>query len=416
MSTDKNLQEKASEALKKAGVGAATAADFATTPPKTNKHASTTRNTWQNIKNLVSRVRSSDEWSPFKSRVGRIQNTPSERARGNDVSASYGQSGKLTLTIANYVFNDDALKILDAVDSSEEKRLDPKSSALGVNFSSDTLIDVKGMMKNQGAMKGYEKLVALREHLAKFGGEISVARTRDGFERTLKVTLDTENKTVDQIQKEIESVLECVGIKNRTLAHSLAKEMAYKRDMGHSQTGDQVSNIKNDGSARSGSDATGPSSQTAQHGHNVESDVDSNAQHSVDSSGSEVGDDMVLGLSAAQQSGAGPGDITPESFSLAATVGPYARSQIGGESGAKETAELQSEFLKKCSGAAASQDISNATADITLDEALVHSASAGLDGVVNSGVSQSEAASFTPTSAPGQATASARAVSTGRDA
>ncbi|KAF2281786.1 hypothetical protein GH714_042610 [Hevea brasiliensis] len=231
MSTDKKLQEKASEALKKAGVGAAATAEFVTTPPKTNKYAATTSNTWQNIKNLVSKVRSSDEWSPFKSRVGKIRNTPSERARGNDVSASYGQSGKLTLTIANYVFNDDALKILDAVDSSNKKQLDPNSAALRVNFSSGTLIDVNGLMKNREAMQGYEKLLTLREHLAQAGGEISVVRTRDGFERVLK---------------------------------------------------------------------------TAQRGHNIESGVDSTAQHSVDSSRSEAGDDMVLGLSAAQQSGANP--------------------------------------------------------------------------------------------------------------
>ncbi|ASI47557.1 hypothetical protein AOV_01360 [Anaplasma ovis str. Haibei] len=416
MSTDKKLQEKASEALKKAGVGAAATAEFVTTPPKTNKYAATTSNTWQNIKNLVSKVRSSDEWSPFKSRVGKIRNTPSERARGNDVSASYGQSGKLTLTIANYVFNDDALKILDAVDSSNKKQLDPNSAALRVNFSSGTLIDVNGLMKNREAMQGYEKLLTLREHLAQAGGEISVVRTRDGFERVLKVTLDTENKTVEQIQKEVETVFECIGMKNSTLANSIAREMVFKRDMEHSQTGKKVSNIKNNESARSGSpgsDVPGPSSQTAQRGHNIESGVDSTAQHSVDSSRSEAGDDMVLGLSAAQQSGANPGDITPESFSLAASVGQYARSQIGAKSDARETADLQSQFLEKCSGAAASRETSK-VAGINLDETLVHGASAGLDGVVHSGMQQSEAAAFTPP-ASGQA-AAARTTSAGRDA
>ncbi|ACZ49412.1 hypothetical protein ACIS_00889 [Anaplasma centrale str. Israel] len=419
MSSDKKLQEKTSEALKKVGVGAATVVDAVTTPPKTNKHAATTKNTWQNIKDLVGKVKSGDEWSPFKERVGRVRNTPSERARGNDISASYGASGKLTLTVANYVFNDDALRILDAVDSSDKKQLDPNSAALRINFSSDTLIDVKALLNNKEAMKGYEKLVGLREKLAELGGTISVNRSNDGFGRVLKVTLDTENKTEAQIQKEIEAVFECIGIKNSTLAKSFAKEMVHKRTLESSEAGKQVSNVKTK-PARSGgpgSEAPRPSSQVAQEGYSQDSGVDSTAQHSVDSGKSEAGDDMVLGSSAATTPGVSPGDIVPESFDLAKSVGSYARLQIGGRADTKAAAGLQTRFLERCGSGVAAGASKVSDAGIHLDDALLRGASMGLDGVTQDGLQQSGAAtSFTPTSAPGQAAASARAVSTGRDA
>ncbi|MCU7612135.1 AM410 family tick-upregulated protein [Anaplasma capra] len=427
MSSEKGLQHKASEALKQAKKGVSIAADAFTTPPTKSEYALTTRNTWQNIKDLFNRIKGGDEWSPFKARVGRIENTPSERKRGNDVSASYGIDGRLVIKVADYAFNGEALKILDAVDSSEDKKLDPHSSAFRLDFSSDTIIDVKKILNNKKAMKGYDNLMALRAELEKCGGEISVERSQDGFSRVLKVTLDTANKTEKEIQHEIELVLECAGLRNKKLAQSLAKEMAYKRDSEH--TGADRSRVssainaasppKDEGSRDVAGNVRSGVSATSEE-HVQDSGVDSATSHSVDSSVSRVGDDMVLGSSdaAARQAAGAPGvlsahtgDITPASFDLAAAAGEYVKSQIGVNYNGENAAKSQTAFLENYSAVRAGLGEHQAKdADLHSLSGVSHDtlrgASAGLDGVTDAG--QQQEATFSPSATAGQSVAAAR--------
>ncbi|MGN7661808.1 MAG: hypothetical protein ACTJLK_04265 [Anaplasma sp.] len=398
----RGFKQSASKAATKAGEVLGTVVEVATTPLKANKNAISTRNVGRSISNAISKVRG--KGAPYAKEYDQILNSPKERRRGNDISPSYARDGKLVVRMGNQMFSDGALEMLDAADTSPEGKIDPNSAGFYNDFSRITGFDFKRWKDNKDAHDGYKKLLDLRAELGSLGGAIAVERTQDGFGRMLKVTLNVQGKTEQEIQAEVEKVFRCLEMKGNTLlAGSIAKALVQERGKSHKGQEQRVSGklgTPESPDEKSAANVSGEVPLTdwepAQESSLQDSGVDSPGL-GVDSSGVFETENDVAHCSGVAGSGSQVEEIPVEFFSLSAPTG-HATSQFASGWNGSSAAERQTDFLhslesgnKKSQGNEVTQS-GNPQQNIDLD---VQAASLGLDGVTQGQEAKSGAA-FSP--------------------
>ncbi|QJC27686.1 type IV secretion system effector Ats1 [Anaplasma platys] len=194
----------------------------ASAPGTENPEAQTDRSQWGWFKNAIMGLFGKDK--PFYDAARSLRNTSWERKRGNDYNKTYDSDGRLSLTLRDGILSERALQMLAALDASDTKELDPSSAGIG------KLPDISNMMQHKSDKEMCDKLTDLRKRLQANGGALEVIPSSDGFSRVLKITIDPRNKTVEQIQKEVEDIFSVLGIGGPQMAESIAKELVRNRD------------------------------------------------------------------------------------------------------------------------------------------------------------------------------------------
>lgn len=300
---------KIRKSLTTIGKKAASAANYVSTTPLTQSpQAKTSKNIWSDAKNAV--MGFFGKGAPLHGRASEIKNLVWDRERGNLFNGSYESTGELVLTLRDGVLNERTLQLLSALDDSETGELDPSSKGLqgGITNPGNALA-------HKQAKRQCDKLLELRKNLEKCGGSLRVENTSDGFGRMLKISINTRNKSAEEVKKEILMVFGALGIGSPDLAESLAKELVYDRDMKELNHSSEMSHAM----------------------RTQKSDSDTQKQEEK-----QVSEDTVCG--GKQEKGSAAAGIDPQMFSLSGDSGISHATFPA--SGADHQAAQQAQFLE----------------------------------------------------------------------
>ncbi|MDB1135096.1 hypothetical protein [Candidatus Anaplasma sp. TIGMIC] len=278
----------------------------ATLPLTQSSVAKTQRNIWGATKHFAADL--VGKGAPLYDRAAGIRNLSWDRMRGTLVNPNYENDGRLVLSLRDGVVSEESLQLLEALDNSEIGKLDPSSKGLQGGLGDIGLAFTHMQANNQ-----CKTLVELRRSLEMNSGGLAVERSPDGFSRMLKITIDTNNKTVEDIQKEIENVFGALGIGSPDLAKSLAEELIHARDTGM-ETSNLVSQTYKNPSK------TPTSGPVAEQGSGR--DVASGAERTASDRGASHDTDVVELASGASRDSAVMNDCVAESFSMSGGVSP----------------------------------------------------------------------------------------------
>lgn len=315
--------------------------------------------------------------APLQEDSDKIRSSQSERRRGNVFNPSFAHDGRLTLRLMDGLIDEDALKVLDVVNTAGALNTsDPTKALESLDPSSRSAMSRKSKSE-------YTALFALHNFLERKGGSLSIERSHDGFSRVLVIKIGVADKTEQDIRYELEQVFKALKVSDPELIKGISEQLRKRGGASELDSMSVVDSQKSQGlSSNVGEDRVTHGDARDEKSNPVDA---RNTRANTPVGGAEVESSSVD--NSMDHSASGDRDLSDESFSMSGAAIPPSFSAAGSST---DPASMQFQFLREGSASPLSDaKLTKEGSRLTMTDVSLEDAAAGLEMVESCGADTS---------------------------